>query len=105
MGVVRDIVLDKSHSPNFGDFPLYVLVGFLQYDGMPLTATMKKVIPIVHQEVQCKYKCCCKKFIPLSLCYAKTIHTFHGQNAGPVQPNQPLNPIQRIICDPWDQRV
>jgi hypothetical protein len=28
MGVVRDIVFDKSHSPNFGDFPLYVLVEF-----------------------------------------------------------------------------
>jgi hypothetical protein len=55
-----------------------------QYNGMPFTETMKKVIPIVPQEVQCKYKCCCKKFIPLSLCYAKTIHTFQGQNAGPV---------------------
>jgi hypothetical protein len=41
MGVVRDIVFDKSHSPNFGDFPLHVLVEFLQYDGMPLTETMK----------------------------------------------------------------
>jgi hypothetical protein len=51
MGVVRDIVFDKSHSPNFGDFPLYVLVEFLQYDGMPFTETRKKVIPIVPQEV------------------------------------------------------
>ncbi len=100
MGVVKDIVFDKSHSPNFGDFPLYVLVEFSQYNGMPFTETMKKVVPIVPQEVRCKYKCCVKKFIPLSLCYAKTIHTFQGQNAGPVQPNQPPNPIQRIICDP-----
>ena len=33
----------------------------------------------------------------------KTIHTFQGQNAGPVQPNQPPNPIQRIICDPGNK--
>ncbi len=103
MGIVKDIVFDKSHNPNFGDFPLYVLVEFSQYDGMPFTETMKKVIPIVPQEVRCKYKCCCKKFIPLSLCYAKTIHTFQGQNAGPVQANQQPNPIQRIICDPGDK--
>jgi ATP-dependent exoDNAse (exonuclease V) alpha subunit len=103
MGIVKDIVFDESHSPNFGDFPLYVLVEFSQYDGMPLAETMKKMIPIVPQEVRCKYKCCCKKFIPLSLCYAKTIHTFQGQNAGPVESNQQPNPIQRIICDPGDK--
>jgi GTPase SAR1 family protein len=100
MGIVKDIVFDKSHSPNFGDFPLYVLVEFSQYNGMPLTEALKKVVPIVPQEVRCKFKCCCKKFIPLSLCYAKTIHTFQGQNAGPVEANQQPNPIQRIICDP-----
>jgi hypothetical protein len=100
MGIVKDIVFDKSHSPNFGDFPLYVLVEFSQYDGMPLTKTMKKVVPIVPQEIRCKYNCCLQRFIPLSLCYAKTIHTFQGQNAGPVQPHQQPNPIQRIICDP-----
>jgi GTPase SAR1 family protein len=100
MGIVRDIVFDKSHSPNFGDFPLYVLVEFSQYDGMPLMEGMEKLVPIVPQEVRCKFKCCCKKFIPLSLCYAKTIHTFQGQNAGPVEANQQPNPIQRIICDP-----
>jgi hypothetical protein len=31
MGVMKDIVFDKSHSPNYGDFPLHVLVEFLQY--------------------------------------------------------------------------
>jgi hypothetical protein len=51
MGIVRDLVFDKSQSPNFGDFPLNVLVEFLQYDGMLLTETMKKVIPVVPQEV------------------------------------------------------
>jgi hypothetical protein len=51
MGVVKDIVFDKSHSPNYNDFPLYVLVEFLQYNGMPFTETMKKVILIVPQEV------------------------------------------------------
>ena len=38
--------------------------------------------------------------MPLELCYAKTIHTFQGQNAGEVQPGQPPNAVKRIIVDP-----
>jgi hypothetical protein len=36
----------------------------------------------------------------LKLSFAKTIDTFQGQNAGPVDPGKPVNAIQRIICDP-----
>ena len=103
MGVVRDIVFQEGHSPNAGDFPLYVLVEFAQYEGEPFDDTNTKLVPITPVEYQCKKKCCKKKFLPLQLCYAKTVHTFQGQNAGPVQPGQPQNAIQRIICDPGDK--
>ena len=39
-------------------------------------------------------------FCPLKLSFAKTIDTFQGQNAGPVDPGKPMNAVQRIICDP-----
>jgi len=34
------------------------------------------------------------------LSYAKTIDTFQGQNAGPVDEGKPPNPVKTIICDP-----
>jgi hypothetical protein len=39
-------------------------------------------------------------FVPLELCYAKTVHTFQGQNAGPVLQGQPPNAVARIIVNP-----
>jgi hypothetical protein len=43
------------------------------------------------------------KYFPLQLYYAKTVHTFQGQNAGPVSPGQLPNSIHHIICNPGDR--
>lgn len=37
------------------------------------------------------------------MCFAKTIDTFQGQNAGPVDGGKPPNPIQCLVCDPGDR--
>jgi hypothetical protein len=47
-------------------------------------------MPIIHRpwvvitsiEIKCRRHCCSFKFIPLSLAYAKTGHTFQGENVG-----------------------
>jgi hypothetical protein len=103
MGIVKDIVFEEGHNPNFGDFPKYVLVDFPQYCGPPFLPQHPSWVPITPVESKCKYFCCTCKFIPLQLCYAKTVHTFQGQNAGPVQEGQQNNAIQRIICDPGNK--
>jgi hypothetical protein len=48
-------------------------------------------------------RCCERTFCPLTLCYAKTIDTFQGQNAGPVDDGKPPNAIQCLVCDPGDR--
>src|SRR5687768_8319464 len=56
--------------------------------------------------VPCKYSmgCCCRTYIPLRLAFAQTIHTFQGQNAGPVEPGQAPNAVQKLVCDPRTKR-
>src|SRR6476620_2498635 len=51
--------------------------------------------------VPCKNSigCCCRTYIPLRLAFAQTIHTFQGQNAGPVEPGQAPNAVQKLVCD------
>ena len=41
-----------------------------------------------------------RTFPPLTLAFAKTIHSFQGLEAGPVPPGRPPNPVQRIVVDP-----
>jgi hypothetical protein len=100
MGIVKDIIFEEGHNPNFGDFPSYVLVDFPQYCGPPFLPEHPTWVPVTPVQSKCKYYCCTCIFIPLQLCYAKTVHTFQGQNAGPVQQGQQKNAIIRIICDP-----
>ncbi len=100
MGIVNDIVFEPGCNPNYGDFPSYVLVDFPQYCGPPFLSEHPTWVPITPVESKCKYFCCTCKHIPLQLCYAKTVHTFQGQNAGPVQEGQQKNSILRLICDP-----
>jgi GTPase SAR1 family protein len=100
MGIVKDIVFQEGHNPNFGDFPSYVLVHFPQYCGPPFLPEHPTWVPVTPVQSKCKSYCCTCTFIPLQLCYAKTVHTFQGQNAGPVQEGQQKNATIRIICDP-----
>ena len=101
LGTVKDIVFNPSESPNNGQLPQYVLVSFPTYCGPPFDKQHPKLVPIVPVSVMCSRNCCCqRKFIPLSLSFGRTVHTFQGQNAGPVDPGRPQNAVQRIICDP-----
>jgi hypothetical protein len=103
MGIVKDIVFEQGNNPNFGDFPSYILVDFPQYCGPSFLPDHPTWVPITPVESKCKYFCCTCKYIPLQLCYAKTVHTFQGQNAGPVQEGQQKNAILRLICDPGNK--
>ena len=103
-GKVLDIVYHPdSHPPN--DLPLYVLVDMPQYCGPSFIPSAPTVVPIAPIKVPCKkHKCCYRTYLPLRLAFAQTIHTFQGQNAGPVEEGQPPNAIQKIICDPGTRR-
>ena len=100
--VIVDIVYSSNESPNSGHLPKYVLVQFPNYTpGPQFLPSIPNVIPIVPIFFVCPWHCCSVKFIPLQLCYGKqTIHTFQGQNAGPVvHQSQQQNNIKRIIVD------
>ena len=100
MGIVRDIVYDDPKSPNTDDLPSYVLVEFVQYCGENFIPGLPRYVPVPAQTVMCNNKCCFRTYIPLTLAYGKTAHTFQGQNVGPVPPGRPLNSIEQIVVEP-----
>ena len=104
LGVVEDIVYKEGETPNLGDLPAYVLVNFSQYCGKELISGRKTSVPIVPRTTRCKFGCCERTFIPLSLAYGRTVHTFQGQSVGPVPDGRPQNSIQRIIVEPGNRR-
>jgi hypothetical protein len=103
IGTVRDIVFSDTCSPNNGDMPDYVLVEFPQYCGPAFVEQNPKLIPIVPVELRCDMACCKRRYLPLKPAFGKTCHTFQGQNAGPVQENQPANTVLRLVCDPGNR--
>jgi len=103
-GQVKDIVFRKNENPNFGNLPRYILVEFNQYNGPIFIKEHPKYVPIVPISVQCQNHCCIKYYIPLSLSFAKTVHTYQGQNVGEVDEGRQENAIQRIIVDPGDKK-
>jgi hypothetical protein len=54
-------------------------------------------IPIPIISTTCEKHCCAMTFLPLTLAYGKTAHTFQGQTAGPG------HPIEVIIVQPGTQ--
>ena len=103
-GKVLDIVYDPEHSPP-DNLPLYVLLDIPQYCGPPFIEACPTIVPIAPIKVPCKNQfCCCRTYIPLRLAFAQTIHTFQGQNAGPVGIGQTPNAIQKLVCDPGTRR-
>jgi hypothetical protein len=96
-----DIVFRPGDNPNHGDLPLYILVDFPQYKGPVYIEGRPTLVPIPIVETTCKFPgCCSRKFVPLTLAFGKTIHTFQGSSAGPVAEGQPPNAVECIICDP-----
>ena len=99
-----DIVYHPEHSPP-EDLPMYVLLDIPQYCGPPFIEAAPTVVPIAPITVPCKKGfCCCRTYIPLRLAFAQTIHTFQGQNEGPVGIGQAPNAIQKLVCDPGTRR-
>jgi hypothetical protein len=99
MGEVVDIVYKKGQSPNTGDLPYYVLVRLPSYIGKTFVHSDSSIVPIVPIHKLCSKRCCKITYIPLRVCFAKTIHTFQGSSAGPVRPGQPENSIKRLVVD------
>ena len=105
IGTVIEIVYKPGDNPNTGQLPLYVAVDFPGYlghlpehgsyiwhDKIPTTIPIPMVDTI--DETTKKNITYC----PLVLSFARTIHTFQGQSAGPTN-NNIKNPVARIICD------
>lgn len=47
---------------------------------------------------------CTRRYIPLTLAYARTIHKFQGQSAGPVDTGKIPNVFECIVCDPDENK-
>ena len=43
--------------------------------------------------------CCIRRFVPLTLAWATTIHKCQGTEAGKTKPPRPPNPCKRVIVD------
>ena len=89
IGTVIEIVYKPGQSPNKGQFPHYVIVDFPSYTGPSYDSRHPKWIPIPTITTYKPSQIYC----PLQLSYARTIHTFQGYQAGPMQN------IKRIVCD------
>lgn len=102
IGMVKDIVFEDGKSPNHYDLPLYIMCDFPQYCGPSISPEHPKLVPIPTFQTRCnELSCNCqRKYVPLSLAFAKTVHTFQGANVGPTHPGQPPNAVKRIIVYP-----
>jgi len=96
-------VFTKGETPNNGDFPLFVAVEFKARCGPVWDKSNPKVVPIPTMTSRCQFHCCQRTFCPLQLAFAKTIDTFQGLNAGPVDEGRPPNPVLSIIADPGNR--
>ena len=82
IGTVIEIVFEKNENPLDGFHPKFVIVEFPQYCGPAWMKDKPKWVPIPTIELNCEKRCCELRYIPLTLAYAKTCHTFQGQTVG-----------------------
>lgn len=105
IGTVMEIVYKPGESPNTGNLPLYVAVDFPSYlghkkefGGYIWDSNCPTLIPIPITKTVDEKSNKTITFCPLVLSFARTIHTYQGQQAGPSNDNCP-NSIKRLICD------
>ena len=106
IGKIIDIVFRENESPNKGNLPRYIIVDFPQYKGPIFDKNNPTYVPITPREEKfCKkYQCSCTRtYMPLTLAFGKTVHTFQGQSVGPTREGQPPNAAQYIIVDPGER--
>jgi len=82
-GTIKEIVYNKNESPLDYKFPQYIIVDFPTYCGPVWIKENPTWVPVPPIQISCKKHCCTYKYIPLSIAYARTGHTFQGQNVGP----------------------
>jgi hypothetical protein len=124
-----ELNFDVGKNPNNGDLPNFIAVRFPQYTGpawdkndpkvsiengeaqglvtrtsLTYYSLCRQIVPIPYRETTCDKGCCRKKYVPLTLAFATTLHTCQGINAGPTQPGQPSNAVQKIILDPGNKQ-
>ena len=95
LGTVKGIKFADGERPGMGHLPQYVLVDFPHYAGPPWIEEHPTYVPIPTVDAPCSHdsKCCFATFVPLVLAFARTIHTFQGQEAGPGKT------IEAIVVD------
>jgi len=105
IGTVKKIIFKPNESPNFGHLPSYVVVEFASYIGhleengrYIWDENNPKLIPVPTINTVDEKSKQIVRFCPLVLSFARTIHTFQGQSAGPTD-DLNKNAIMRIICD------
>ncbi len=99
-GTVKEIVFSEGKSPNNNDLPNYVVADFPLYRGPVWDKNNPKSIPIPMCTIRCRYSCCSRIYCLLEVCFARTIHTFQGLQAGPPQEGKPQHLYHSVICDP-----
>ena len=117
IGTVLDIVYERKEGPHYKGSekkkqPMYVLVDFPQccgpifYDSKSTELksekdTKRTWVPV--PSVLGRFSnngACAKLYMPLSLAFGKTIHSFQGASVGKKAPERPDNAFKRIVRDP-----
>ena len=97
-GTVVEIIYNKGENPLDGTLPQYVIVEIQQYCGPNWVESHPKWVPIPIVQQKCDKGCCEMKFLPLTLAFANTGHTFQGQSVGKG------HPIPAIVVQPGSRR-
>ena len=63
-----------------------------------------QAVPIPVSMYRCSNGCCVRRFVPLDVAYARTIHKFQGLSAGPVDEGKVPNMYDCIVCDPDEKK-
>jgi len=93
-GTIKEIKYKENESSLDYKLLQYIIVDFPTYCGSPWIKHKPTWVSIPPIEITCKKHCCTYKYIPLHIAYARTGHTFQGQNVGPY------HPIPCIVVNP-----